>query len=209
MKEIPAIHQLSLLHGRTWSFRKIPSRSFYGFLFLLLASNTHCKKSAPPPNILPPVTQEGKNTFGCKVNGDVWTPYFQCTVFTGICKELGISVYHADTIHQLPLAFTLSTRRLISDSTLSTFDLFTPEATIAKTGNIIDSAVILYSSGGSVDYYRNTPGNTSGILNISKLDTVNRIIAGTFSFTLYNTWNDSVVVTDGRFDLKYDACLCH
>jgi len=32
----------------------------------------------PPPvvdyTVLPRITQEGKNTFGCKVNGEVWMP---------------------------------------------------------------------------------------------------------------------------------------
>jgi hypothetical protein len=191
-----------------WTARRVSSLAYYGFLFLLLGSNTHCRKSSPPPNILPPVTQEGKNTFGCKVKGEVWIPYFHCTVFTGSCKELGFSVYHSDTTHQLPLYFSLSTRRATSDTTFSSFDLYSVGA-INKTGNVIDSVVILYHALGSSEYYRYPPSNTSGVLNFTKLDTINRIIAGTFSFTLYNTWNDSVVVTDGRFDLTYNACLCH
>jgi hypothetical protein len=28
----------------------------------------------PCTNCLPPITTEGKNTFGCKVNGKIWLP---------------------------------------------------------------------------------------------------------------------------------------
>jgi hypothetical protein len=208
MKGISTFQLKLFSHSWTWPVRKISSLAYYGFLFLLLVPNMHCRKSSPPPNILPPVTQEGKNTFGCKVNGEVWIPYFHCTVFTGSCKELGFDVFHKDSTHQLPLNFSLSTRRSTSDTTFSSFDLYSVGA-INKTGNVIDSVVILYHALGSSEYYRYPPSNTSGVLNFTKLDTINRIIAGTFSFTLYNTWNDSVVVTDGRFDLTYNACLCH
>jgi hypothetical protein len=180
-------------------------------LFLLLVVHLQCNKKCctmPEPDILPPVTQEGKNTFGCRVNGEVWTPWFQCTVRTGNCKELGFGVSHADTAAQLPLDFTLSVRRSLVDTVFSAFDMYTGGAKIKGTGNVMDSVVLLYFSG-SDEYYRFPPGNTSGVFNLTKIDTVNRIIAGTFSFTLYNTRGDSVVVTEGRFDLIYNACLCH
>jgi len=208
MKGVFTIHHNPISHSWNWIARGFSNLTFCALLLFLSVVYIQCRKSSPPPNILPPVTQEGKNTFGCKVNGDVWIPYFHCTVFTGSCKELGFSVYHSDTTHQLPLYFSLSTQRATSDTTFSFFDLFSVGAN-NKTGNVIDSVVILYHALGSSEYYRYPSSNTSGVLNFTKLDTINHIISGTFSFTLYNTWNDSVVVTDGRFDLTYNTCLCH
>ncbi|HUZ58957.1 MAG TPA: hypothetical protein VMU83_09260, partial [Hanamia sp.] len=53
------------------------------FFFFALAA-----KKNLPPNVLPPITQTGANTFGCKINGVVWVPYFQCSAFTSPCSEM-------------------------------------------------------------------------------------------------------------------------
>ncbi len=59
-------------------------------------------------------------------------------------------------------------------------------------------------------YYPDTGIVTDNRLEISFLDTANNIISGTFSFRLFegNNYkitnrNNSVVVTDGRFDIRY------
>lgn len=49
-------------------------------LIALCGLFTACKKTVTPiptPIVeqLPPATQEGKNTFGCLINGNVWVPY--------------------------------------------------------------------------------------------------------------------------------------
>lgn len=205
MKRIPAIHQHSLLHRWTKSIQKISSQTCYGFLFLLLISNTRCKKSATPPNIPPPVTEEGKNTFGCKVNGKIWRPYATCHAFWGRqCLELGFEVYPGDTLHKLPMSFVLQTE---SNTDSSGFLMYTYASNITQTGNIIDSVNLMFFKLGN-QYYNHPPNHSSGVVNVTKLDTVNNIMAGTFSFTLYNSTNDSVVVSDGRFDLTFNACLC-
>jgi len=42
-----------------------------------------------------------------------------------------------------------------------------------------------------------------GTLKITKLDTTNHIIAGTFEFTVWTEECDTIRVTDGRFDINY------
>jgi hypothetical protein len=42
----------------------------------------------------------------------------------------------------------------------------------------------------------------SGILTITKFDLTNRILSGTFQFTLFKAGCDSIKVTQGRFDMK-------
>lgn len=52
----------------------------------------------------------------------------------------------------------------------------------------------------------------SGKFEITKLDTINKIVSGIFSFTLYKGGAnlDSVTITEGRFDVKLgDVCKCN
>jgi len=155
------------------------------------------------------VTQEGKNTFGCRVNGVNWTPYFQCGFMTGGCRELGFYVNSTDSVHRLPLRFSLITERRNADNTFSDFSFDTYWLSpINQVENIFDSLSIGYDKN-EEHYSQAYQSYTSGAVNITKLDTINHIMSGTFSFTLYNSNGDSVVITDGRFDLTFNACLCH
>ena len=57
-----------------------------------------CKKEvtnpdSSNPNVLPPLTHEGKNTFGCLVNGEVWVAYAPFTVGGAIALD---GAYHSD-----------------------------------------------------------------------------------------------------------------
>ncbi len=180
------------------------------FLLILLVANLQCRKSAPPPNILPPMTQEGKNTFGCMVNGEVWIPYYQCGLINfNPCEELRSVVTPFDTTSKLPFEFDLFASRKIGEGSFSSFIIRTG---ILKTGNLDSSFIVMYIRD-SVGYYPQYPlSKASNAITITKLDTINQIISGTFYFTLYGNYNptgDSVVITDGRFDVTYNACLCH
>lgn len=45
------------------------------YIMVLLLSCSGCKEGIlSPKEELPPATQEGLNTFGCLVNGEVWVP---------------------------------------------------------------------------------------------------------------------------------------
>ncbi len=48
-----------------------------------------------------------------------------------------------------------------------------------------------------------TPTIVSGVLAISKFDTNNRIISGTFSFKISTVECGLIEATEGRFDVKY------
>ena len=45
----------------------------------------------------------------------------------------------------------------------------------------------------------------TGTVNITKIDTVNKFVSGTFQFTAINLYNapQPLSVTEGRFDVKY------
>lgn len=78
---------------------------------------------------------------------------------------------------------------------------------IYGTGNVVDSMEIHFFT--NSEDYRTLNGDPNKIFQITKLDTVNKIISGIFSFTLYQSFSDSLLVTDGTFDLQigqYSHC---
>lgn len=204
---------MPLRPDRSWKtepVRNISPLTFYLCLILFCITGIQCKKSAPTPNILPPITREGLNTFGCLVNGQPWSPYATCNIFFGQpCKELAFKVYQLDSMHKFPIEFYLEAGRTSGTMAYSSFMIHAPyPPSVVKTGNIIDSLQIIYDKDTSSFFH--FPGDlNSGSFNITKLDTANMIVAGTFSFILRNSGGDSVVITEGRFDVKFNACLCH
>jgi hypothetical protein len=77
------------------------------FFFLLsmlaappLAMMPACRKHTETPDPLPPATQEGKNTFGCYIDGKPWVAWIDPEILdpslrslTGRYDEPGIGMY--------------------------------------------------------------------------------------------------------------------
>src|SRR5665213_1181420 len=101
------------------------------FVFLFCIS---CKKTSPS-NVLSPITQAGANTFGCKINGQVWVPYYRCedTWWNG-AVELTYGFNSANRNSFLPMSFGMLAENFKDQSsfTIGTFEAF------YGTGNIID-----------------------------------------------------------------------
>lgn len=175
-------------------------------VFLLL---TTCKKNNTPPDTLPPVTQTGANTFGCKVNGEVWVPYYSCGYLGNPCGEMQVDIHPLSQYSLLPISVSILVNRFHNGDD-SYFSIgFETDA----QGNIYDSAYINFSGKGvgnppvNGDYHKSF--NTTNTFQITKLDTINKIISGTFYLVLKKDFNDSIVVEDGRFDFKFGSiCNC-
>lgn len=170
-------------------------------VFLLL---TTCKKNNTPSTSLPPATQTGDNTFGCKVNGEVWVPYYPCVSFGNPCQEMQVSVINYVDSDGYKLNVGIGVGRKEGEKE-SFFNIGFPAN---KVGNIYDSARIEYLNDNSlipfgVIHYK------PGVFEITKLDTINKIISGVFNLNLYNGSGDSIIVTDGRFDFQLQPlCKC-
>lgn len=167
-----------------------------------------CHKDNPPPAVLPPITQEGKNTVGFTINGEVWVPYYKCSLNGDPCGEISAR-------YGLPLAFPNDLgfqfeRQNGGKSSGLTISSYVPIYTI---GNKYDSVGIEYggeNSIGNSDQYSKSFYNNLGKFEITKLDTINQIISGIFEFTLYegNGSGRSIEIKNGRFDFKINACKC-
>jgi hypothetical protein len=162
------------------------------YIFSCTLLSLSCKKDK-----LPKATQEGKNTFGCKVDGEIYIAQIQGISFSGakpivvlnsqndgftlstIDSRTGES-YSKRILIQLPYLQTAGSYSLTSFPSYGQFELN-------------------YSPGPNYQ----TDDTHTGTVTITRCDLTNHIYSGTFSFTAIDKNTGKVVkVTDGRFDVK-------
>jgi Family of unknown function (DUF6252) len=164
---------------------------------LLLAS---CKKEVTE---LPPATQTGANTFGAKVNGSFWVP------------QGFASIPDADILDAMMIGndVIINAQNFSSSPTETEFVIRINGVTGPGT-YLLNANVTHPSNAASYAYYvkrKFTPLNewqtsstSTGSVTITKIDTVNWIVSGTFAFNMLNLYNtpEPLAVTEGRFDVK-------
>ncbi len=150
---------------------------------------------------LPPITTEGKNTFGCKVNGKVFRN------FGGNFNANDLSVdYHIPSG-----ALNLAGKQINRNGSDSESTIVFCFAKFFSEGehSIIDGG--LYSSVNPRPFCNDDikefalDTTLPAILNILRLDNQEFIIAGTFEFTLTHPDcpGDTIRITEGRFDVDW------
>jgi len=170
-------------------------------LFLFCAD---CQKKNINPNSddgLPPATQIGAGVIACKVNGNPWITHFadpdsyyftaylsgDTISFGAFPKIIGTNASYTLGFHLYNI-FGSSKTFSLADST-EAFAVCTTDSSCLGTGPYNGSASV-HSKNGSVI--------------LTKLDTVNKIYSGTFScFFLIPQCNDTISITEGRFDIRY------
>jgi hypothetical protein len=174
--------------------------------FIMLTAN--CCEKDDEPSQLPPITQTGEETFGCMINGELWLPHGS---FPSPATWVKLSVEST----KLPYRFwQIETGQGAASSTgFHITENIMKEGTIPlldKSTENKDSVIYAwhYSKTIGVEPGKNlfeVESIESGELTITKLDTINRIISGTFYFDAYNPDGLKVEVREGRFDLKIDV----
>ncbi len=159
-----------------------------------------CKKQITE---LPPATQTGAHTFGAMVNGQFWMPQ-------------GFGPLPANDILEARMIgndVIINARNFASSPNETEFELRIHGVTAPGT-YLLNTNVTHPSGGVSYAYYvkRNlTPQNewltsatSTGSVTITRMDTVNLIVSGTFQFNMMNINNapEPLAVTEGRFDVK-------
>jgi hypothetical protein len=172
-------------------------------VYLLIASLAlfSCKKEVTE---LPPATQTGANTFGCKVDGALWVP-----AGFGVVPTAPILEARFVSDHDL----LINARNFSSSPTESEFELFIKGATVPGT-YLLNTAATYQNYNASYGYYvhrKFTPDNEwitstlyAGSITLTKIDTVNLFVSGTFEFQAINMYNtpQPLNITEGRFDVK-------
>lgn len=166
------------------------------FLFISLHLILSCKKDC-----LTKATQNGANTFSCKINGKVFQP----------CKDEGLfgspSLYGGVSVNAIDIA-------RVTGKCYNTY----PQQNISiELSNFHGEGEYLFSNSNNNGTYTEyipvlplvhsykSSYTTTGKVIITKDDRTNFILSGSFEFTAANkdSTNDIVTITDGHFDISY------
>ncbi len=160
-----------------------------------------CKKEVSE---LPPATETGANTFGCRVNGAFWVPAGFGVVPTASILEA----------RYMEKNIIINARNFASSPVETEFEIYIQNVIAPGTYTINQASAVYPNQTASYAYYvkrKFTPENEwitntqfTGSVNITKRDTVNNIISGTFTFqgqSMYNA-SETISITEGRFDIK-------
>ncbi len=184
-------------------------------LLILLSGCKSCKKELTTADLiaqLPPETQTGANTFGCLIDGVSFVPtgtgsftYPDYPVIGGYRGALPPVYYNRTNVYisarQPYLSIDLYIRNVdkigiyqLNFDTNAFPNAFYPQ----NYGNYT------YATATTREQECITKSSTyTGKVEITRADTVNRIVSGKFSFKAINTATGKIVdITDGRFDIK-------
>ena len=170
-------------------------------LFLILLANAamlfmavQCSRKEEIP-ALPPETQEGKNTFGCYINGELFIKR-KASLF--VPNNPLVAIYYRET------------KRLVVDcEAWKNLGFMQLHIDNPHEGEMFPLSLGFFT-------YRSHPFGCEdrGEIFITKFDTVNNIVSGIFEFTgreasfygyperITYTGDSTAQVTDGRFDVK-------
>lgn len=170
----------------------------FAFSFLIFASAC-CKDNNE--RTLPPETQNGYNTYGCRINGKVWLP--QATPFTAVALVARANKSTLSIGANQGVAQTIGVT--INDEIVSN------KTYIINSDKELNAFYNFKCDKGTFCYYQ-TNSKYSAEITITRFDTINRIVAGRFAFkvalidsqnTDCNCDTSIINITDGRFDLQY------
>lgn len=159
-----------------------------------------------PGDKLPAKTQEGKNTFGCLINGKLYLPE---TTLSGNVRPLNFSYYSSSTgrykrgslfMQGIDARYSLP---IAGDLAIQKKDVYRAGKYKLKSQECSPSyqcdQIFYFNSDDNKAYLA-----TSGELIITRFDTVLNIVSGTFEFEGEDGNGKTVKVTSGRFDVKFE-----
>ncbi|PWJ57873.1 hypothetical protein CLV98_10553 [Dyadobacter jejuensis] len=173
--------------------------SLYVITIVLWLTTISCDKG---PH-LTPITQEGKNTFSCKVNGKVWVPTGKIEFFATL-KPINGGFFINSITEKKAIwirTYTSNEERMdiyLKDINLQKHLLFKNTTPVEVSLN--PENYCLYQNSEMIKYI--TSSLNTGYVSLTQVDTLSGIIAGTFEFTAADTKGNLVRITDGRFDVK-------
>lgn len=175
-------------------------------ILLLLLLTCSCKRD----DILPDATQDGRNTLGMLIDGKIWTAYFP-----GIQLEASDLIVNYYSNRQLLLITAVNSSKNNQEQRFYAY-----AQKIKSTGNFnfscrqdfvyteckdcnycVDST--RFENGGDCVGSFMLVDSTLSNLNITRIDTMKRIISGKFSLKLKNRTGNQINITEGRFDATY------
>jgi len=169
-------------------------------LFGLTISTFSCKKQPVDQlSLLPPATQTGANTFGCLVDGAAFVPES-----SGFFSGPPFKAEYGST-PQLAVFSIAGSRK--GDGIIANVSIATDSLKIGEGETLLLSGYNTPGKASGAYAYNSTAyqtnANVTGALTITRLDTINLIVSGTFYFNAVSKGGDTVRITNGRFDTHY------
>jgi hypothetical protein len=134
---------------------------------------------------LPPITQEGRNTFGCLVNGKafaVTSAYEMTAIYQGGGVQFGAGGIYMVVVDPFSIGVHYDFKDVGKGTSRAKY-----------TKEVGENMFCFYE-------YSNT---FSGSLDVSKIDKVDYVISGLFEFSTVTPGCDTIKITNGRFDMQY------
>lgn len=162
-------------------------------LSITMLSNSCKKEKSPNPVLqLPSETQTGKNTFGCKINGEVWLP--KGALLTTPAYD--VQYYKSSG------TLLIKTNRADKGQSLNIYLYGVYQNNDYTIHNPINNTYRYDDVHGSCQLYERTNSTQTGIVTITRLDTLSKVISGRFSGTLKQNGCPDINITEGRFDFE-------
>jgi len=167
------------------------------------------KFSEDPATTLPPITTEGKNTFGFNLDGVLWVPAGHTLSLSKIlCVDyhgtgLGISIIRdsgnsSNTLQYDGFSFGIQS---LTAGGVGTYNMTDPNI-YAHTVSLDMWNEQAPSGGVQVQY-----ATVSGSVTISRFDAAANVVSGTFAMDVKNLSTGVIRhITDGRFDVQLNYC---
>lgn len=156
---------------------------------------------------LPKPTQDGKNTFGCRINGKNWVPNGGVG-YSGLKPIAGgfVAMYDEQKKEFRAIEIKAHSRDgrvvgfYLNNTRTGIHDL--NQSTAIRPFTFVPKNYGVYYSAEGGQYV--TSAQATGQVNVFVADTVTGVISGTFSFRCSNfkDSNDKVEVRNGRFDIN-------
>jgi hypothetical protein len=168
-------------------------------VLIVLTSILSCTKTEEIDK-LPPITMEGKNTFGCLVNGIAWIPETDGGLFneklTARYENGGLSIQARIRINSGNIRQSIIVPADFTDLGIYKIPPSPFEGILHSNAQNQPMGTIECTS------YRCIPEDTE--IEILYINTSQRIISGKFSYkNLKNDCSDILNITEGRFDVRY------
>ena len=174
--------------------------SILPLLIVLTFCFTNCKKNKTVSNLLPPATQDGKNTLGFLLNGQLWKP-------EGFNGTANLSLYY-DPLFSAGV-FNLAAYKI--------FNTTGSRQRITFFGDTIQTAQKIFLPSKRFGFvfrdnisgcdYDTTDSSENiilgGFFDIQKLDKINGIFAGVFDIKIKKNGCQDIQMINGRFDMKF------
>lgn len=156
---------------------------------LLILTISSCSKNSENPQ-LPSITQEGKNTFGCMVDGKIFinsSPFIGPPSLNAYYKKNNVS-------HDFIIG-AISNRE---DKPIGGIKINIIENSIFEVNKLyfINTNHSYAVTDIKFDEYKSI--NQTGTLSFIKFDTINNIASGKFEFKAVNYIGNSMTITQGR-----------